>query len=207
MDKKVYMEKVPIEMEIIGLYLSNYKTKIHIREIARRINKNHRTVLLAVKRLEFAGIVNHEVVGKSKQYFLNLSNVIAKDYIRNAESIKTRRLLEKHFIFKKLLTEFSQSLMSTPVLLFGSYAKGEETKKSDIDMFIVKGKREKEIVDRASEFFSRHNLKLQVQKSTQEEFEMAITERDNLAVEILKNHIILNNVELFVDIFWRYYGK
>ncbi len=207
MDKRVYREKAPIELEIISLYLSDYKTKIHIREIARRINKNHRTVLLALKRLETSGVMKYETVGKSKQYFLNISNVITKDYIRNSESFKTRKLLETQFIFKKLLTELSQDLANTPILLFGSYAKGEETKKSDIDVFIIKDASKKSIINKIHEFFSRHGLNVQIQKSTQMEFEEAIKERDNLVIEILKSHIILNNIELFVDIFWRYYGR
>lgn len=196
-----------IGLEILALYLSDYAARMHVRQISRWLSRNHRTVSLALKRLEKQGIMKHEDVGKNKQYFLNLDNVLTRDCLKNAESLKSMEFLEKHFILKKLLTELSLDMRDTALMLFGSYAKGEETKGSDIDLLILKDKTERKILKNITEFAARHNINIQIQKTTQEQFELAIREKDNLVVEIMKHHVILNNAELFIDIFWRYFHE
>lgn len=207
MDKMVSNLFNGIGLEILALYLSDYAARLHVRAISRLLGRNHRTVSLALKRLEKQGIMKHEDVGKNKQYFLNLDNVLTRDCLRNAESLKTMGFLEKHFAIKKLLTELSPRLRTTPVLLFGSYAKGEETKESDIDLLMLKDENEGKMLKDITEFAARHRITIQVQKTTQEQFELALREKDPLVVEIMKHHLILNNAELFIDIFWRYFHE
>ena len=192
-----------IELEILGLYLSDYAAKFHVREISRILDANHRTISLALKALENKGVMKHEIAGKNKQYFLILDNFLTKEYIRNAESAKKIKLLDKYFVIKKLLAELSEDLKGTPMILFGSYSKGEEAKDSDVDILILKDGKEQKIENIIKEFAKRHNIEIQLQKMTGNQFESGIRERDNLIVEIVNNHIILNGSEFFVDMLWR----
>lgn len=207
MDKMISNIFNGIGLEILALYLSDYTTRMHVRQISRVTSRNHRTVSLALKRLERQGIVKHEDVGKNKQYSLNLDNVITRDCLKNAESLRSMEFLEKHFVLKKLLTELSQDMRDTALMLFGSYAKGEETEMSDIDLLILKDENEGKMLKDITEFAARHNINIQIQKTTKEQFELAIREKDTLVVEIMKHHVILNNAELFIDIFWRYFHE
>ena len=143
-------------------------------------------------------------VGRSKQYFLNFNNILTKEYIRNAESFKFISFIEKHFIIKKLLNNIHSYMNNVPVIIFGGYAKNEESRESDLDVLIIY-KNEKNILDKIKEFSKLYNLKIHIQKFTQKQFEQGIKEKDNLVIEIMHNHIILNNVDFFVDIFWRHY--
>lgn len=206
MDKKVSFIFRGVELEIVGLYLSDYSAKLHVRQVSRLLRANHRTVSLALKRLEERGVMKHETVGKNKQYFLNVDNLVTKEYLKNAESIRTIKLLEKHHVIKKLLTELAPELKNTPLILFGSYVKGEEKKGSDIDILLIKNGNEGGIINKINEFSKRHKITIQVQKTTQEQFEAGVKEKDNLVVEIIKNHVTLNNAEVFVDILWRYFN-
>ena len=144
-----------IELEILGLYLSDYAAKFHVREISRILDANHRTISLALKALENKGVMKHEIAGKNKQYFLNLDNFLTKEYIRNAESAKKIKLLDKYFVIKKLLAELSEDLKGTPMILFGSYSKGEEAKDSDVDILILKDGKEQKIENIIKEFAKR----------------------------------------------------
>ncbi len=203
MDKKVSKASVDVESKIVNLFTSDYIKKIHVREISRLIFLSHRSVSMALKSLEKKGIMKHETAGRSKLYFLNLENPLAKDYIKNAESANKIKLVEKNFIIKKFLSELEGSLSDIPLILFGSYAKGAQTKESDMDILVIKNGNERELAKKITEFSKLYKIEIQIQKSTKENFELGLKERDNLIIEILKNHIILNNTDFFVDIFWR----
>lgn len=210
MDKKVSSHYGDIKLEIMALYLSDYRIRLHVRGISRLLTANHRTVSLALKKLEDKGVMKHESVGKSKQYFLNLDNLTTKEYLKNAESLNTIKILEKHFIIKKLLTELVSEIKNVPLVLFGSYASGKEKKGSDVDLLVMKYGSKKEmkgIINKIEGFSSRHNIVMQIQKTTLKQFETGIREKDNLVVEIIRNHVVLNNTEVLVDMLWRHYNE
>lgn len=201
MDNKI-TKFTDIELRILTLYLPDYNLSIHVREISRILKKNHRTISLALKKLEDKGIMIYKNVGRSKQYFLNFNNILTKEYIKNVESFKFISFIEKHFAVKKLLNDLSPNIKFIPIIVFGSYAKEEENKESDLDILIIN---EKKISDKIKEFSKLYNLKVYIHKFTQKQFENGIKEKDNLVIEIMHNHIILNNIDFFVDIFWRHY--
>ncbi|MFA6888100.1 MAG: nucleotidyltransferase domain-containing protein [Candidatus Woesearchaeota archaeon] len=190
------------ELEIISLYLSDYKREIHVREIARLLNANHRTIGLTVEKLKEKQVMNLKKIGKNNVYSLNIQNITTREYITCAESLQKIKILEKHFFFKKLLTELSQIIETEPIVLFGSYAKGKETKESDIDILLFKG--ETEIEAKIKSIAKQYNKSIQVQQATREQFETGIWEKDPLIIEIVNNHIILNNNQFFIGMLWRY---
>ena len=194
-----------IELRILSLYTSDYSTKLHVRESSRILKTNHRTISLALQKLEKNRIMDSTVIGKSRQYHLNLKNVITKEFIKTAESYKSINFLNKNFLIKKLMDELSNIVKTTPVFLFGSYAKGTETKESDIDIAIIKDSDELNITKLMKDFAQRHNKNIQIQKFDKEQFESGI-KKNHLIIEIVKNHIILNNNEQFIDILWRHYN-
>ena len=122
--------------EILSLFRSDYSVKLHIREIARLLKTNHRTILMNLQKLEEANIFHSEIIGKNKLYYLNINNITTREYIRSAEIVKTIAFLEKHFVFKKFIDEVLSKIESFPIIIFGSYAKGQEKKDSDVDVFI-----------------------------------------------------------------------
>lgn len=209
----IHMTKIissiePHELDIISLYLSDYNRKIHLREIARLLNANHRTIALTLQKLERKNIMSSEVIGKNKFYSLNLDNISTKEYITCTESVQKMKLLEKYFIFKKLVTQLSASLESntiTPsIILFGSYAKGTGEKESDIDLLLFKDKKENELTIKIKEFAKQYNKTIQIQQATREQFEAGLREKDPLVIEIVNHHILLSNNQFFIEMLWRY---
>lgn len=196
----------PHEISIISLYCDDYKKGIHIREIARQLGKNHRTVILALQELEKKAVMRAKTEGRNKIYTLNLDNFVTREYIRSAEIAKTITLLEKHFLLKKFAQEILSDAGSVPLVLFGSYAKGTETKESDIDLLVFtdhyqyKADFEKRIQD----FSKRYKKRIQVQKGNRDDFEKGLWARDPLILEIVQNHVVLNNYSHFIGMLWMF---
>jgi predicted nucleotidyltransferase len=195
------------ELKVMQPFCIDYRARFHVRQIAGLLKMNHATASLALLRLEKKGVLKSEQEGRNKKCFLNLDNIDTKRYIENTESARTANYYEKHFIFKKMLNEFVPAVfMETPVILFGSYAKESFTGNSDIDILIIKGDSEKTIEKSLAGFGIRHGKKIQIQRMTQEKFEKGLMEKDTLVLEVVRNHIILNNTTLVTDILWRYYN-
>ena len=193
-----------MEMGIVSLYCDDYNKGLHIREIARQLGKNHRTVILALQELEKKALVHSNIEGRNKIYTLNKDNIVTREYIRSAEIAKTIALLEKHFLLKKFAQEILSGAGHIPVVLFGSYAKGTETKDSDIDLLIFTDHHEynTEFEKQIRDFSKRYKKKIQVQKGSRDAFEKGLWKKDPLVLEIVQNHVILNNYSHFIGMLW-----
>ncbi len=201
MDKKILSIR---EYDVLVPYLGNYSSGFHIREIARKMSMNHRTVLLALNSLEKQGLVKHETSGRNKVFYLNVENPRTKDQVRDVESYRLGHMLNGNSTIKELYSSLlSPSISETPIILFGSYAKGEQDKKSDIDLLLLE-KNEKLLED-VNKFELKYDIKVHVQILSQEKIERGLKEKEPLLFEIASDHIILNNQDAFVNILWRHF--
>lgn len=196
----------PSEIAIISLYCNDYLKELHGREIARQLSANHRTTILALKKLEEKNILHSKTIGKNKMFILNIKNITTREYLRYAEITKTISLTENHFFIKKLLQDLDPCLGHIPIILFGSYAKGTEKKESDLDLVIAKDPNQynHSLEKKIKEFTKQYGVKIQIQKGTREDFEKGLKEKDPLVLEVIKNHIILNNYEFWIGMLWRF---
>lgn len=132
-------------------------------------------------------------IGKAKVVNLNLKNPVIKSYLIISSEERKREYLLKQQVLKKLTGELQTKDV---VVLFGSYAKGAQTKLSDIDLLIINkdGKR--------SLSFSKYELlfrkKINSIVITTKEFKLMLKDKEeNVGKQALKNQIILNNPEQF----------
>ncbi|HON81805.1 MAG TPA: nucleotidyltransferase domain-containing protein [Methanoregulaceae archaeon] len=110
---------------IILLFLGrNYPTKYHVRDLARSLQYDVSLISKNLKQLEKLGMVSHEEVGNLVFYQSNMNNVLT----RQMKICFT--LLEIHRLIQNLHP------ITTTVILYGSCAKGEDTHRSDIDLYI-----------------------------------------------------------------------
>ena len=88
--------------------------------------------------------------------------------------------------------------------IFGSYAKGTQKKESDIDIFII-GNKLKEDYDKLGE---KLDLNINIKYFPENEFINLIKSKDNLIKEIIKDHILIFNIENLINLIWKnYYGS
>ena len=138
-------------------------------------------------------LIAKEKKGNTILVRLKLDNPIISSYLAISSEEAKKEYLDKHPIINKILNEL---YIDDIVLLFGSYVKGKQTDKSDIDILIINKKGNKTIS------FSKHELlykkKINPIFITINEFrDMLRDKEENVGKQVLKDHIILNNPKEF----------
>ena len=132
--------------------------------------------------------------GKATMVQLNRKNPLTKHYL----IISSKEEADDYLKRQPLLKKISQELPSGDyaLVLFGSYAKGTQTARSDVDLMVInkKGTREPD--------FSRYETLFKVRINplyvTRQEFTAMLKDtQENVGRQALHDHIILYNPELF----------
>lgn len=194
------------KLKIINLYKSDYLAQYHVREMAKFIDKSHVTLLPHLKSLEEDKILIPKTIGKNKVYSLNLDNILTKNYLEICAIIESITFLEDIFLIKKISGDIFQLNLSGTVILFGSYAKRTFQEDSDIDIFYL-GDIEQNQIEEIKKIGKTYGKTINMKKLTLTDFEIGIRKKDPLIIEIIKNHITLQNPEPFINLLWRYYHE
>ena len=113
-------------------YLGKHQKSFTMHELSRLLNipyaSFHRTIQ------DMNDLITIKTIGKSKTIGLNTKNPIVKAHLIISSDEEKKEFLEKQPIIRKISNEIKAKDI---VLLFGSYAKGKETEKSDIDLLII----------------------------------------------------------------------
>ena len=199
------VEKITsVKLKILKLYLSNYTAQYHVRELAKLAKKNHVTLLPHLYDLDKDKILISKKIGKNKTYSLNFDNILTLKYIVMAEITESIEFLEHVFLIKKIASEIFHIGFEGAILLFGSYAKKTQTNESDIDLFYL-GNIKQTDIDAIRRIGSTYGKTINVKSASLNNFELALQKKDILVREIIKNHVILQNGERFVNALWRHY--
>ena len=190
-------------VSIINLFRSNYLAQFHVRGMAKLTTKSHVTLLPHLKALEKDKVLVHKTIGTNKVYSLNFENIITKNYLTLSETVETTAFLEQVFLIKKITKEIFNLNLPGTIILFGSYAKKTFHEDSDIDLFYLGQINDKEIQN-IKNIGKTYGETINVKKSTLKNFELGLRKKDPLIIEIIKNHILLQNHEQFVNALWRY---
>jgi predicted nucleotidyltransferase len=191
-------------LKILGLYRSNYATAFHVREVARKIRIDVKAVQLQLRMIENVNVVSGTTNGRNKEYRLNLGNYLAKYYMLLAEVFASISFLSENFEVKKLISEIGEP-MGGCIVLFGSFAKGEMTQGSDIDLlFIGDGKPDANAAVGAGRLIGRE---VNVKSTTEKKFSDGLMNGDPLIREVIANHIILKDIDTICNVMWLYYAK
>ena len=191
-------------LKILGLYASDYKMSLHLREIARETKVDVKAVQLQLKKLEKINILSGTLKGRNKEYCLNLGNSITKYYMILAEAFASIIYLGKYFEIKKLVAEMGNRIGDV-LILFGSFAKGEMTEESDVDLFVIA---EKNIdMNAVREAGSLIDREISVKSANKKQFLKGLMDGDPLIMEVVSSHVLLKGLDNFCSIMWRYYTK
>jgi predicted nucleotidyltransferase len=135
---------------------------------------------------------------------LNLDNYLTKYYMILAETFASITYLSKNFEIKKLFSEIGDKIGDS-VMLFGSFAKGEMTQKSDIDLLVIGDK--KSNLDAVRETGRLIGREIGVKSTTEEKFLEGLMNGDPLIREVVASHVILKGIDTICNVMWRYYAR
>lgn len=173
-----------IELEII---LKLLKRNYYLRELSKELKEPLTNISRKIKLLEKKKIIDFESKGRNKQIFLK-DNILTKAYILMAENYNLIKFLEKNPKFKAIINEIRDFSKSQLIIIFGSYAKGLEIKKSDLDIFVEKDLNSKSEKRKLEEIHRILSIK-----------EGEFDKNSNLIKEIIEDHIIIKGVERFYE--------
>lgn len=202
MMKKYNMNQTTLK--IFSLYRNDYARRCYVREIAREIGVDLKAVQIQLKRVEAANVLSSTKRGRITEYRLNLENILTKYFMILAEAFFSLQFLAQNFLIKKALNQIGDRI-DKPIILFGSFAKGQTTKQSDIDLLVLTERRVgTESVADASDLVGR---KISIKSASKEDFLRGLQENDPLVREVVSSHVLLRGVDDFCNIMWRYYAR
>lgn len=160
-------------------------------ELSRAAGVAYATFYRTLQRMK--ELVNVHKVGKATIVALNTDNALVKPYLAISSEEEKKMFLKRQPILSKIVSEFKTTDV---VVLFGSYAKGSATERSDIDLLIINREGKKSLS------FSRYELlfgkKINPIFVTKGEFiRMLRDSNENVGKQALECHVILNNPEIF----------
>lgn len=172
-------------------YLGKHQKSFTMHELSKLLAIPYASFYRTIQQM--GNLIIIETVGKSRTIKLNTQNPVIKAHLIISSDEEKKEFLEKQPIIRKISNEIKTKDI---VLLFGSYAKGKETEKSDIDLLIINKDGKKSIS------FSIHELLYQKKINpiflTRKEFKKMLKDREeNVGKQALRNHIILTNPEGF----------
>lgn len=160
------------------------KQPAHLRLIASELKLIPSTVMRILNRMQDENVVDFHKEGKNNKYFLKDSPE-SLIYLYLTEHYKLLKILEISYL-RRIIKEISEIDNQTLKVLFGSQA-NKVSEKSDIDIFIET--EDNSLRDELSKISSKLSIKIG-------RFE----KNSDLGKEIIKNHIIIHNIERFYQL-------
>ncbi len=123
--------------EILKLLLFNKDKEYHLREISKVTKLAPSVVFYELQNLKKINLVTYEKKANLVIYSINQNNPIIQD-------------LKNIFIKTDLVGEVIKQKLENKVkycLIYGSFAKGTETSKSDVDLLVVSEMKEEELLN------------------------------------------------------------
>jgi predicted nucleotidyltransferase len=182
----------------ILLYLAKNNHKKHsILAVSKILDIPYTTTLRSIKQL--SNLLNTETIGQTTVVSLNKENDLIIAHLAIASEEEKKEYLQTNNLIQLLSNDITTKDI---VLLFGSYAKKTQTKKSDIDMLIINKHGEKTI--------HFHNQELLFDTSihpmyfSEKEFVGMIKDKEeNVGKQALQHNILLNNSLRFWELILR----
>lgn len=177
-----------VRVKLLDAFLSFPNARFYIRELARKINEEAKNISRELQNLESLGLLTSELQGNQRFYSVN------EDFFLYSEL--------KGIIFKTtgvlgLLKETLAKLEGIEAaFIYGSYATGEETDSSDVDLIIVGKPDLTELNEEISGLEDKLNREINYICFDREEYEERKKIKDAFVSEILTEaKIVLKDSE------------
>jgi len=186
--------------KILNILLTNPDSKYYLRELSRKTGEHPNAVRNELNRLTGIGLLRTEKIANLHYYYANKDFVLFNELKSIMEktdpviNLISRVLLKSKEIFKHNLRA---------VVIFGSVARNEIRKDSDLDLIIickelVKDWRKRDLVILELEKIGfEFGRSVHIELITEEEFEFSVREGAPLLFEVFKNNKIIYDKGFF----------
>ncbi len=188
--------------QILAFLLGNPEENLTIRGIAKRLNKSYTLVYNNIADLEKRNIIIKQDVPPGQ--IITLNEYAPAELFVDIEFKRKKGFLKKHPGIKIMLDDILKHAKNPffILLIFGSYAKEKQTKKSDLDLLIiVKEKKDiKETEASIRRAFTKVKKGLNFVDINDFKEMIKNTNELNIGNEAKKHHIILYGIEQYYQL-------
>lgn len=189
------------------LFNKNFNKEFTINQISKKTGFTYGYTNRETNKLIKEGILNKKTVGNAHLCSLNLKNDSTLSLIYEYEVNKKSEFYKRHKVLKTYFLDFFKDAKKYSIhsfIIFGSYAAGKETKKSDLDvLIIIENKKQSDNMHKLVNMaFKISDVEINPIIAGRKDFVEMLTNKSKLNVgkEALKNHIILYGIERFWEI-------
>lgn len=119
------------DQKLLGFFLLHPGQTLFEREVSRKAGISPSSTNRSLTRLYKTGLLNRKRNGKMCFYSIERSNPYLKEF----------KILNNLLLIEPLIEKLKK--YTRKIVLFGSWANGEDTENSDIDLFIISSEEEK----------------------------------------------------------------
>ena len=183
------------QLNILSVFKKDIFASLTFKQIKQDSRqKSNNIVQIAIKEFQKQEIVKTKETGDVTTYSLNLNNNLAFSYLNliNESEISKSKVLPKKTLEDIQNRIFKQTELFI-LILFGSYAKNEATKKSDLDIALIveSEQTKKEITPFLETIKRREVIPIDYHIFTRNEFlEMLQADSENVGKQIFKRNIV-----------------
>ena len=187
--------------QILKLLLSKPEEQFSIRQIARLLGKSYALTYNNIQNLLKQGILRKEALPPAQ--IIRLNEQVPTGVLVDIEMGRAEDFLAKHSWINLYLKDVLRTVKRPffVMLVFGSYAKGAETKGSDLDIFIIApAKEDIPLLEKAAHQYTKVKKGILV-VDVQGFLEMINNPKAlNVGNEARKSHILLYGVEAYYEL-------
>lgn len=189
-----------LEIHILRFFIEHITEQFAIREISRKTKIDYKLTHSVVQKLVQKNILIKKRQANVDLCSLNLHHDFTELYY--VEMMRKRNFLDQNKELKPFFNSVQEKIKTTfySLVVFGSFAKGTETKTSDLDLLVIASSRStgEEIVRIISSEALLLKRKVQPIVLDEKEFVQSLASKElNVVVEAFKNHIIIMGAEGF----------
>jgi predicted nucleotidyltransferase/predicted transcriptional regulator len=186
------------EIEILACFFPKLEN-MTTREIEIKSGLSHETTFRLLGDIVKKRYLKEKKIGRTNVYeFVKDRPEYTMTYTIFVDFVNKRRseFKERHRLVHNRLYEFLNEIqMDGIAIVFGSFAKGTETKNSDIDLLCVTNK--KNIREIAQTFGTKYNLNIQVVMVKISDFKNIKTDNPTFWDDLIEYGIILDGLDYF----------
>ena len=184
------------QLIILDLFRKNIFTSKTIRNMSITAKKSYPKFYEAVGELEKKKVINIRKVGNTKVCELNLS----KETISIFSFLDEQDALSRNIPHMREISEFDD-FGEDIILVGGSYARGKQTHKSDIDILILTKSdvlQKQKLIENLTRLFLPKVHSVVV--SYKDFIDMLLDKNENYGKEIFRNKLLFKNSERYYDL-------
>ncbi len=174
-------------MEILSLFVANLRATFTIREVSLRLKKPY-----ALIHRNISGLLAEGFIKKDRHRLLSLALENRRATLAYIEELRTLTIDAR---LAALLTPLVDAVADGVLLLYGSHARGDARRESDVDVLLI-----------ADDTAERERVSLRASRSrvhlvtvSRDEARAMLRRRDerNVVNETLDNHLVLANGQAY----------